>query len=269
MTAFQRTVKYLSLALAIFLAVSIIVGVVGAIGGLVFMKNNKLLDENIETQIDGEVYDLDIDLGAARLTITVGDRYSVSTNIEGINVENDHGTLKIKQRTNRFNFSYNEIGEVVLTIPQSATFNEITLDTGAGDVRSCPLTCKYADIDLGAGEARFDALTVLENADIDTGAGKLTVSGGAIRNLDLDHGVGEADITSLLSGECSIDGGVGALVIELLGEESEYTLVLSTGIGSLRVSGMHLSGDQRLGNGRNTVKISGGVGDIRVDFSDR
>lgn len=269
MTAFQKTVKYLSLTLAILLAVSIIVGVVGAIGGLVFMNNNKLLDENIEIRIDGEVYDLDIDLGGARLTIAVGEAYSVSTNIDGIKVENDRGTLKIKQKTQHFNFSYNEIGEVVLTIPQSATFNEISLDMGAGDIRSCPLTCKHADIDLGAGDARFDALTVFENAEIDTGAGRFTVSDGAIHDLELDHGVGEANITSSLSGECSIDGGVGALNLRVLGVESEYTLKLSTGIGSLRVSGTHLRGDQTLGNGRNVISISGGVGDIRVDFSDR
>lgn len=268
MTAFQKAVKYISLAFAIFLAVSIIVGVVGAIGGLVFV-NNRLLDENIEIRIEEEVYDLDIDLGAVRLTVTVGEAYSVSTNIDGIKVENDHGTLRIKKNTHRFNFSYNEIGEIVLTIPQTAVFNEISIDTGAGEIRSCPLICKYADIDIGAGDARFDALTVLEKADIDTGAGRFTVCDGAIHDLDLDHGVGEADITSLLSGECSIDGGVGTLNIKLLDAESEYTLKLSTGIGSMRVSGTHLSGDRILGNGRNVIVISGGVGDIRVDFSDR
>lgn len=265
MTEFQRVIKYLSIGLAVFLAVSIIMGFVGLIGGILFMNNDNVLDEMREIEIAQSIEKIEIDVNAAALTLKVGENFALSTNLEKLTVKSSDGKLVIKEKSNTW-FHSTKAGDIVLTIPADATFSSVKINAGAGQIEIENLVADSIDFDFGAGEIEIESLTVKKYADIDTDAGKFTVKGGAINNLDLDLGVGKSSVRSALTGECDIDCGVGETELTVLGNKDDYRIKVSKGIGDATLDGVSVGNDQTVGNGENRLLIDGGIGSINIRF---
>ncbi len=155
---------------------------------------------------------------------------------------------------------------LIITIPTAVVFENAELKTGAGKLTVDTLSAKVLDCDFGAGEVKIDSLSASSAAEIDGGAGKITISGGSINNLDFDMGVGKLNLTSLLTGECDLALSVGESNITLIGSKDNYTLDIIKGIGSIRVDGDNISYTSGHGSGQNKVKLSGGIGAINVKF---
>ena len=100
----------------------------------------------------------------------------------------------------------------------------IALEAGAGKVIIEELKAKKLDFDLGAGKVEIDNLLVLDDAEIDGGAGAIKITNSAINNLELDLGVGKLELTSKLTGYNKIDSGIGETNIDLVGNESDYKI---------------------------------------------
>ena len=49
----------------------------------------------------------------------------------------------------------------------------------------------------------------------------------------------------------------------------EYMLKISKGIGNIVVDGETIKSDEAMGNGGKDIKIDGGVGSIKVDFTEK
>ena len=82
-------------------------------------------------------------------------------------------------------------------------------------------------------------------------------------------GVGQLNLTAALTGNCSLDSGVGEMNVTLLGNKEDYKLDLEKGIGNISVDGDNISGNGNIGNGTNEVEIHGGIGAINVKFKDK
>lgn len=123
-------------------------------------------------------------------------------------------------------------GKITLVLPKGTKFEE-------------------ADFSIGAGEAKMEGLTA-EQVEIEVGAGEANV-----KNLD----------TSLLKAET----GAGELMVELVGEESDYHYEAECGIGEIQIGERSFGG---LGSKQNVqnpgaqrkLKLECGVGEIRVTF---
>lgn len=246
MTQFQQIVKYLAIGLAVFLAVSIVMGGISILAAIFGLGQYKVLDDFYDVELSQNIEALDIDLSAASLKIIVGERFSLSTNIENLTVNSDDSRLYIKQEQKTISIHSTKIGEIILTIPANVKFQYFKLDAGAGEV----------DIEL----------LNTQNAEIEMGAGALTVNGGEIGGLDLDLGVGETNLTATLNGNTTINCGVGETNIILVGQKSDYTLDIDTGIGEITLDKMRIKNDTVIGNGKNELEIDGGVGSINIEF---
>lgn len=89
MTAIQKIIKYLAIAFAIFLTISIISTIIGVIAGFagitaIFNYANNNSEDNFEisdiTFDNEDVRYLDIDIALSRLTIKEGDSLKAETN---------------------------------------------------------------------------------------------------------------------------------------------------------------------------------------------
>ena len=266
MTQFQKTIKYLAIAFALFLAASIILGTISFFGGI-FMFSNNILDEHYEVSVSQNIETIEIDVSAADLKIVEGDKFTLSTNIKDLKVTNNNGKLDIYQKQRGVFFSFNKSGEILLTIPAGASIKSFDLEAGAGKVNIIgSLECQYASFEFGAGQVDIEKLVVTNECKIETGAGQITINDGAINDLDFDMGVGESNIRALLLGNCKLNGGVGEFNLELLSPADDYRLDIDTGIGSLTVDGSRVDSNRVWGNGKNNVKIDGGVGAINIVF---
>ena len=277
MTEAQRIIKYLAIAFAVFLTVAIIGGIlsaVGVLGGIFLGGDRAEADATGELKtyaVSSGISRLQIRINAADLTIKEGSAFSVESNLKNLTVEEKNGCLILKDLTTIKLNGSNTYQDAVLTIyvPAGTVFDSITLETGAGRVNAGELLAETVDIELGAGDAWIDTLVASKSADIEGGAGRITISGGALHNLDLDMGVGQLNLTAALSGECQMELGVGESNITLLGSRADYALDIEKGIGEVRVDGKLVSDFGSSGNGTAGVEIHGGIGAIYVEFKER
>ena len=275
MTTAQKVIKYLAIAFAIFLTVSIIGGILSAVGflGGLFSDDDAAWSDVVgETKtytITSEIKDLDIQINAADFYVKEGNNFSVESNLKNLEVDEKNGCLTLKDLTKiKFNGS-NAYKDAVLTIyvPAEIVFDRVNIKTGAGRFTVDNLSAATIGFELGAGDVTISKLIAEKSADIEGGAGRITINDGAIKNLDLEMGLGQMNLTSALTGDCSLEAGVGEMNITLLGSKDDYKLNLEKGIGSISVDGDNISINRDIGNGINEVDIHGGVGAINVRFN--
>ena len=135
-----------------------------------------------------------------------------------------------------------------------------------GKIEIKDLTTKKLSLELGAGETQMENLKAFDSLDIDSGTGKVTVSSSVINNLDLDMGIGEVKLDAKLMGKNDIDAGVGNLKINVQGEQEDYRIETDKGLGSIKIDGKEAISGQVLGNGKNYIRVNGGIGNIDIDF---
>ena len=157
---------------------------------------------------------------------------------------------------------------MTLYIPADAVFERANIITGAGRLTVDSLSAATINFELGAGEVTIDTLVAASDIDIDGGAGKITISGGALHNLDLDMGVGQLNLTSALTGESDFDLGVGESNITIIGNKDDYRLDIEKGLGNITVDDTSVSNIKGQGNGNNSIEVSGGIGAINLKFKE-
>lgn len=270
MNSVQKVIKYLALAFAIFLSVSIIGGIITGLTGISYIlsgRNSEAVGEMQVYPIDGEISSLSLSLSGAELKIKTADEFSVESNHNYISVKSDNGKLRISETKRLFSF-YPKGVTVILNIPEGFVFGVATVDTGAGKVEIETLACDVLELSLGAGKADIKNLTANSSAKIDGGAGELNIDGGKLCNLNLDMGVGKLTLKSRIEGKSDLDYGVGETNLILLGSKDDYKIELDKGIGEARLDGESMRDDSVYGTGENRIEIDGGVGAIRIEFSE-
>jgi len=267
MTTFQKVIKNLTFVFAIVLTISIIEGVLSMFALFGGFFDGDVVTEDVKTYaVSSDIKNLEVKINAADFTIKQGESFSVESNLKHLTVEDKNGVLTIKE-TKKFGSTYT--GAVLtLYIPVDTVFEKANITTGAGRLTVDNLSAGTMNLELGAGEVTIDTLIGTSDVDIDGGAGKITISGGALHNLDLDMGVGQLNLTSALTGESDFDLGIGESNITIIGNKDNYKLDIEKGIGNITIDGTSVSNVKGQGNGNNGIEISGGIGAINLKFKE-
>ncbi len=266
MSTQQKVIKYVAIALAVWLTVSIIGGILGAIGIYnTFFGENSVWGEMRVYEVSADICSLDIEINAADITVKEGDAFSVESNLKHLRVKEKACCLSIVQ-TGNFRGSHD--GAVLIITVPAGTVDSIHLQTGAGKFTAESLTAETVDFKFGASDVTIGTLVATERSFIEGGAGRITISGGALHDLDMDIGVGQVNLTSALTGDCELNAGVGKYNITLIGIQDDYTLEIEKGIGSITVDGKSASNSESFGSGANDVEIQGGIGAININFKE-
>ncbi|MBR2543619.1 DUF4097 family beta strand repeat protein [Candidatus Saccharibacteria bacterium] len=259
MSSFVRVIKYLAIAFALFLIVTIFTGILGVGQGIISLSG--YFDDDTVLELDAKTNYLDIDLRCGDLKIKKSaDELKVETKSDKIKVEQDGEKIKVKDETNSM-FGCNK-QEIFVYLPDM-TFEAVSIKSGAGRVEAESLKADETYLSLGAGEVIIDEL-ISKNPRIKTGAGALTIKSGELANLKLEMGAGEAKISANLTGKNEIECGIGRLELNLTGEKSEYTFDLDKGLGRILLNGAEISNDTNLGTGETKIEIDGGIGEIDI-----
>ncbi len=254
------------MAFAIFLSVSIIKGLLSLFTSFSFFFNDRDVGGEMKSyEFSTEISHLEVDIGAADFSIKPGDTLHVETNHPHLILEEKKGRLILREKTH-WGLNHNDWITVTLYIPPGTVFETSDITTGAGLVSIDTLSAENLSLQLGAGAVSIDSLTATQQADIDGGAGQVIISDGALHNLDMDMGVGELRLTSLLTGRCDMDCGITTTTLTLLGSSQDYRIDAEKGLGEITVDGTKLSNDQVYGSGETEVDISGGIGQITIEF---
>ena len=267
MTSLQKVIKYIAIAFATFLSVSIIGGILMALSNISFLLSGSKGDAgDMKTySVDSGVSSLSLELSGAELQIKTAEEFSVESNNKYIEVESDNGELRIYETKKLFSYSPKGL-TVILNIPEGFVFDDAEIETGAGKVEIDGLSADTLDISFGAGEADIRNLVANSSANIDGGAGELSIDGGLLRNLELDMGVGELTLESRLEGKSCLDYGVGETNLVLRGNREDYKIEIDKGVGEALLEGENMKDDSVYGAGTNEIDIDGGIGAISIEF---
>lgn len=274
MSQWQKVIKYMAIAFAIFLTVNIIGGIITAFACIVGVTGiSSQISSNSENMVNfSESYrgveEIQIECKLSNLTIKEGTEFKVeaTTGENKFECENKNGILKITEK--EFSFWGNNVSDSNITvyIPENAKLTNVKIETGAGKVKIEKLSTDKLKLDLGAGSVKISDINIEKETKINGGVGKVEIENSTLNNLDLDCGVGEFKMTAKLIGNTDIDCGVGRLETNLIGKEEDYKISAKKGLGSFTINSKEIQNDTTYGNGENYIKIEAGVGSTVVRY---
>lgn len=267
MVPFEKSLKYIAITIAIVFTVSFL-GIIFRFFGIF---NNILNRDGVVEEL--KTYIISDDITDLEVDINASS-FTVATGSE-FSIESNLKYLTVREKGNtliireRSNSLIKHDNPVLtLYIPEGFSFKEADITTGAGKVTVNSLVADNLQLELGAGEVVLNNIIATHEADIEGGAGSLTVNGGIFNDLDVQMGVGALNFKSQLTGKSEFDFGVGEANIELIGTKDDYRLEVQKGIGKSYIDGSDIKGGSVYGNGPNLVSLEGGVGSINVTFTE-
>jgi hypothetical protein len=277
MNEFQKVIKYLAIAFAVFLTVTIITGIASAVIAIVGVTNVNQEEMVDYDQSFEEVSSLVIEHGAGKLTIKSTDSDVVT--VQGVNVNESFvaeksfsGELRIKSKFNFWNMfssgSFNKNSSITIYLPTAFEADKVRIDAGAGNVNIENLKTDKLDINAGVGDV-YGEFIYAEDVSLDGGVGEITLENVELNDVDIDAGVGNIDIKGKITGKSEIDAGVGNINLDINGSVDNYDLKVDKGIGEIYIDGEKYS--KLNWNNKNadySMDINGGVGNIRLDFNE-
>ena len=208
---------------------------------------------------------LEISMSAGSLTFVEGAAFDVRYDADVIRVDENGESMTIENSRRHPSASERRRMNVTVTVPAGCAFDSVNVEFGAGKLIVHSLIADALHMELGAGSATFDDLTVTGSAEIQEGAGELAIKSGTIANLTLRCGAGATRVSAALTGASRIDAAVGAVDLNFRGSEADYTVAFQMGLGACYYNNEKIARNGAFGEGPNRVDINGGFGVMRVN----
>lgn len=275
MTTTQKIIKYLAIAFALFLVISIFSIIFGLSREIISSINNdkkdsKLLEEY--TTISNNVNNIEsfkINISNDDIEIKEGEKFEVKTNDPDVKFYHENSKVKIKtDKTFSWHLSNSSRGTIIIYLPNEFNISELDLNLGAGKIDIDKIFVETLLMDLGAGTMTAKEINVYEKATINGGAGNINIYSGTINNLNLKLGAGNASIESDLTGSNTLTTGVGKLNLGLSRSKDNYKFDISKGLGNIILNDFDVSEDILIGDGEAKIKISGAIGNIIINTAE-
>lgn len=268
MTTAQKVIKYIAIALAFTIIISIMLIILNVGSNIIEFLGLTQESSNTENSLlwqqqNNIITNLEIDLKCTSLEIKNSDKFYIETNNSNIKYKEYNEKIEIEEI--KSNCISRKEKELTIYIPTSLQLDIIKLEAGAGNINITNLYSKKIDFDLGSGNTTIGNIEA-SNVEIDAGVGKLTITNGNINNFNFDLGVGETNITARIMGYNKLDTGVGRLNLNLIGYKDDYKIKVSKGIGEIKVDNVSINNDKNIGTGTNYIDIDGGVGSINISY---
>lgn len=268
MTSFQRIIKYIAIAFAVFLAINIFTAIIMALTIFVNIIDNVSDDRqdvtsssyNDFSQTYQDINEINIEITASKFTILPGTEFKIEANSTNCSIAQKDKLLEVKDK---FKFN-NKASDITLYVPENITLEKLNFKAGAGDIQIKQLKVNKLNLELGAGNLSVENITVNKESKINGGVGKVVIDKSVLSNLNLDAGIGEFTITSTLIGDNDIDLGIGKFTLNLLG--SDYEINAKKGLGSFTIDGDKINNDTTVGSGKQRVNIESGIGEVLVKY---
>ena len=264
MTKGQKLIKYFAIALAIFIIVSVIWGIVIFVKDVIDSFKPRLYDEKstyiyTETK-EQEINSMEIKLKTSKLKIVTGEKFSIETNNKNISCAIDKDKIVIKEKK-LINFN----NSITITKPKDKIFDSIYIDSGTGNIDADDLSSIYLKIDGGAGDITFNNLSVTEEIKVENGVGNIELLDSQVNNLEFDGDVGDFRFEGNLFGKSDFDINIGNIYLEIDSSLDDYIVEIDKGIGNITINDEKISSNYR--NNKESSKsilIDGGIGNVTL-----
>ena len=229
MNTAQKIIKYIALAFAALLSVSIIAGLIFA--GLGIMTATKLISNNSHVEIRCEADEspcLEIALAASELVIKKGEKFSAETTYDKVEIKQVDDKMVITENGGSIFGDYNRTTTVY--VPEDMEFTKVGISGGAGRIYVESLKAKEMEVSLGVGETVFEKL--------------------------------EAD-------KAKFSTGIGRVAINLASSDDAYAIKVDRGIGEIKFNDSSINSNTTIGDGDKKIEISGGIGELDIKTAEK
>lgn len=238
--------------------------------------------------------ELDVELGACTLYLQESADDQIYVSVEGNALRQyylvDGSTLRIRNagRTKKIAATSDK---VYLRVPAGFQFKEadvmigagrleggsllaedLSLDVGAGECSLQEISGREMSLNLGAGKIKTERLEA-EELTLDGGAGEYSLNGVAVtKDMNLKLGMGNAKIDGEITGDLSVDCGMGSVTMRLAGSEDDHAYDVDCSMGNVKVGNKSiggLSGNREWNSGRESVfEIECSMGNVTISFDE-
>ncbi len=219
------------------------------------------------------VTDLQVQAGGCVMKIQVSEDNCFRVEADGMRKFQGYveaGTLLIRGTSKaNSNNEGNLNGSISLYVPAGYSFENTSLDLGAGSMNVEELQTNNLEANVGAGKMTFSKLNA-DQTTLDCGAGQMTVEEFNSRVTEVSVGMGSVrltgDVTGSLTGECSM----GELKATLAGAQTDFNYDLSCGMGEMKVGDDSYNGmanEKQIDNqAAKDMQLECAMGSVIVEF---
>lgn len=192
---------------------------------------------------------LEVELGAALVTIQPGDGFSVTADdMSAIDVYQDEDTFQVTAN-DRWRGNWKEF-HVDITVPPDYLLDELDLTIGAGRMTAEGLRCLEADLCVGAGQMVLTDFSATASADLEAAAGQIKLDGEVY-------------------GQVEISAEAGQVVLNIP-EPEDYGYEVECRLGNVKMGAYSFSGMSTVASdstsAANLFEIECSVGSVEVNF---
>ena len=245
----EKYLGYLKLATTIAIVVGLLVHVGGFMSGITgwfmgFSKNETSFSDDYSG-----VKNIDIDVDLMNITIKKGSSFTVD--YQGneklkpkVKMDEKSGELSISQNTSVKKVQTGYKSELTITVPEDASFEEISVSAALGNLIMSDVACKDLELDLDLGNV--DARRVK--------AGEVTV----------DADLGNVEFKESTIGNADMDASLGNVSLELMDDVSAYKIEAKASMGNVEIEGEKVKNDYDQSGDFGEIKIDCDMGNISV-----
>ena len=250
----RKFIKVILITASIMFTIGLILMITGLLSGGRFKSISLVGFNNKDTVSINEDYsgqtieNLDLEIDNCTLHIKEGDTFRVTGKDivkDSIEVGVNNNTLYIKENDHEgwgwlvhigVLFFSNE-ADITVTVPKGFTAKNAELELKAGELDLEKLTTDNLDVNVKAGKAVLDNLTVTTKASIDVDAGSVTAEDFNGKNLQVDVSAGSCRLEGAFYDTLDMECSAGEIKIDSSLEENQYSYDLDQSAGSIHVNG--------------------------------
>ncbi len=151
--------------------------------------------------------------------------------------------------------------KITLYIPEAYFFDRAEIEMGAGTLTLGELNAEELSLDVGAGQITVDRVEASE-ADISVGAGQIQIHDMEVRELSAEIGMGEFIARGDVGYSADLECSMGNIELMLEGSQSDFNYQIDSAMGNM------VLGEQSFGGLASERRIDNGAGkNIEVDCS--
>lgn len=199
-------------------------------------SSRKTYSENIDAfdQIEIETKVMDI-------TIKTGDTWHLEYDCIGFlepDVDVKSGKFRLKQPSSipRWHRNNNHC-DMTLTIPSSATLNNIDITSDVGNITINNTSCKNLTIEADVGDITLGTCSS-GTTDLEADVGNITASMSELGKSDIETDTGNIDISGCGFKDIDVYNDVGNINFSTDSSLDNYDIELASDIGSVRFNGI-------------------------------